>query len=1423
MKRRGRIGGRCWRAGAPLLCVLALSLPPIALQAPVAASADTPVAGSPHIATYAGAPTGGKPTEVAQQPFGLAVSGRYTYIADPANHVVRLLIDNSEIAFAGNGSLAAEGDGAEPAKAQLAGPYAVAAGQVTQVGYQITGFDVYIADTFGHQIRKATVTIPPIDSPSGSQTAVITTIAGTGSFGFAGDGGRATAAQLNSPYGIAWDKTRNRVYVADTLNNRVRAILADGSMTTVVGTGSAGYTPKETNALKTALNHPRGLAVDPGGRLYIADTYNNVVRLYDPGTGRITTVAGTGAASYGEGVAATGAGLRAPSGIALDSQGDLYIADTGNNVVREIPADGILHTVAGTVGQTGLSGDGGPAILATLSSPMSVAVRPDGDVLIADSGNNVVRVLEGAVAAGPTRQIHLLAGNGTPSFAGDGKPPAQAQFAGPSAILSKLSPDVPPNPDVPAVTGTRYVLDTFNNAVRTFQTADPDPTDNHAGGDGDPDDVATLSGSGLASPSLLTRQPAPSASRLANPMGMALDNTAQRLYVADTFNNEIRAIDLSNGAQNATTVVVGTGTAGYSGDRGPAGRAMLSYPTGVAVDAHGNLFIADSYNAVIREVAAPVSNTSTITTVAGTGRLGFSGEGGPANAADLYFPYGVSVDAASPQNLYITDSFNHRVRRVTDVGNSDASKRVIQTVAGDGAQDFADGAGAAAHFNRPWATSVDQQGLYVADYLNHRVRKIDLASGTVTTFSGLGTSGLKGDVGPALAGEMDGPRGLSPIGTSGALLVADAFNGRVRWLGVTQAGIQRSEVNFDPTNLAGSSPAQSVTVQSTGSGLLVMGAVDLGANSNDFYLNPATNTCAQVRLEPGTSCSFRVTFQPRAPGSHSGNVVIPDDATGGQQVVRLNGQATAPLVTLSPPALVINQPANTSPTPQPITLTNNGDGLLHIGSIGLDKASDPDFAQSNNCPSVMSPHSTCTITVTLSQIASGDKRTRTGTLTVHDDAAGNAPVDPITGGTSQSVPLTGSLAQSGVTLSPQNLTFVQNVGSPSPPATLMLVNSGAAALHLTGIRDDGDFVQSNNCPTALAPGASCAINVTFLPSTMGERDGYIVVADDSVDSPQKIAVMGIATMAMANLGPNHLAFSQNVGAATPSQMSILTNTGDGPLTIENVSTTGDYQASPHCPSVLLPHQSCSIGVTFTPKAPGVRKGTLVVTDDANAAPGSQEVVQLSGFGHQPIATLSAAVLSPVANVGNAAGAQVMTLTNTGDGALTVRSVGISGTAAGDYTQSNNCIRTLAIGASCSITVNFTARAYGARYANLVLADDAAGGSQVIPLRGSGTAPHPILGNSFLNFGGRGVGSSSAPQNVVLFNAGTGTMSISSVSLTAGGGDYALSTTCGSSLPSGGSCMISVTFTPQSSGPRSGAVTISGNAGTQRISLSGVGT
>jgi sugar lactone lactonase YvrE len=1407
MVNRGHWGVRCWRAVGPAALLVSLAIPQVALSPPLAVQAATAIPGRPELSTYAGAPAAGKPTDVAQQPFGLAVFGRYTFVADPTNHLVRLLIDNSEVAFAGAGSLAVEGDGGDPSRAQLAGPYAVAIGQVSQVGYQVTGFDVYIADTFAHQIRKVSVSVPPIDSPSGSQTAVISTIAGTGSFGFSGDKGPATAATLNSPYGVAWDAKRNRVYVADTLNNRVRVIDGGGTITTLVA---------------APLNQPRGLAVSGDG-LYIADTSNNAIRRYDLASGALTTVAGTGVAGYLDGVLGTAARLKMPSGLAFDDKANLYVADTGNNVVRELSAsDHVIRTVAGT-GSAGEFGDGGPAILARLSSPTGVAVRPNGDVVIADTGNNLIRVLEGAVSSAPAHNIHIEAGNSTPSFAGDGQPPARAQFAAPAAVLSQLGVVGPTNGDVPAIRGQRYVVDTFNQTIRTFVTNDADP-DNHTTGDNDADDVSTLAGTGGVRGLPGTPLPGLAGTRFANPMGSALNPSGDHLYVADAFNNVVRSIDLIN---HTVTTVAGTpGQAGYGGDGQAATSALLSYPTGVAVDTAGDLFIADAYNGRIREVVGGI-----IYTVAGTGRLGFSGEGGPATAAGLYFPYGVSVDSSTPPNLFITDSFNHRIRKVAAVSpiNPNTNKpidsratNVITTLGGTGAQAFADGSATTqAQFNRPWSAALDQTNLYVADYLNQRIRRIDLTAGTVSTVAGKSSPGLLGDVGPADTAEVNGPRGLSMLGNSGAMLVADSQNNRVRWLGVTQAGIQRTQVNFDPTNLAGKSQPQSVTVTSTGSGLLVMGAVDLGVDRNNFYLDPVKNTCAQARLEPGLSCSFDVAFQPRAPGGHTGNVVIPNDAVGGPQTVTLNGQATAALVILSPPAVVINQPINGAPTPAIVTLTNNGDGLLHVSSIALDAGTSSDFAQSNNCPSVMTAHSSCQITITLSQIAPDDRATRTGTLTVKDDAAGNTVSDPTGGGTSQSVPLTGSLSQSQASLNRQSMTFTQNLGKSSAAETIMLVNTGQAPLHLSAIHDDGDFSQTNNCPTVLAPGAACAISVTFVPSNLGERDGYIVVADDSVDSPQRIPVMGIATMALARLGPARLNFSQNVGATAPQQTVTLTNNGDGPLSIASIAATGDFKALSHCPALLLPGITCPVGVTFTPQAAGARHGSLVVTDDANALPGSAETVRLEGTGYQPVATLSASALTPGANLGGSAAPQTVTVTNTGDGPLTVRAIAINGAAAGDYRQVNNCLRTLQPGSACTITVTFTAHGYGLRGASLTLSDDGLGVTQAIALRGTGTAARPLLSSGFVNFGGDSVGNPTVPQNVVLFNAGTGLLSIAGISLS--GADYVMSSSCGSTLASGASCMISVTFVPQVTGARSGVVTITDNAGTQRITLSGVGT
>jgi sugar lactone lactonase YvrE len=222
---------------------------------------------------------------------------------------------------------------------------------------------------------------------------------------------------------------------------------------------------------------------------------------------------------------------------------------------------------------------------------------------------------------------------------------------------------------------------------------------------------------------------------------------------------------------DALTVVVGTGREGFSGDGGRATVAELRFPRGVAVDPGGNLFIADWGNHRVRRVDA---ETGVITTVAGTVRKGFSGDGGPATSAELRFPFGVAVDGAG--NLFIADSGNHRIRRV------DAGTGIITTVAGTGDRGFQGDGGSAtrAQLAGPQGLVVDGTGnLFIADRDNSRVRRVDAATGVITTVAGTSVFGFSGDGGPATNAQIMSPGGVA-VDRTGNLFIADTGNDRIR-------------------------------------------------------------------------------------------------------------------------------------------------------------------------------------------------------------------------------------------------------------------------------------------------------------------------------------------------------------------------------------------------------------------------------------------------------------------------------------------------------------------------------------------------------------------------------------------------------------------------------------------------------------------
>ncbi len=543
-----------------------------------------------------------------------------------------------------------------------------------------------------------------------AKTGVLSLVAGTGGAGFGGDDGPAIGAQLNGPEGIAVDSAGN-LYIADTYNHRIRQV-SNGVITTVAGGGSfLGDNGPATSAL---LLSPYGVAVDSAGNLYIADDANNRIRKVSNGV--ITTVAGNGTPGFsGDNGPATSAELYLPEGVAVDSAGNLYIADTFNNCIRKV-SNGVITTVAGN-GTYGFSGDNGPAISAELQYPFGVAVDSAGNLYIAQS-NRIRKVSNGVITT--------VAGNGPYGFSGDNGPATSAGLGAPQGGAVDSA-------------GNLYIADTFNNRVRKVSNG---VITTVAGGG------SSLGDNGLAI-----------SAQLYFPGGVVVDS-AGNLYITDTFNDRIRKV--SNGE---IVTVAGNGTYGFSGDNRPATSAELSDPGGAAVDSAGNLYIADSGSSRVRKVSNGV-----ITTVAGNGTPGFSGDNGPATSAELISPSGVAVDTAG--NLYIADSGNSRVRKV--------SNGAITTVAGNGTPGFSgdNGPATSAQLNSPFSVAVDAPGnLYIADSGSSRIRKV--SNGVITTVAGNGAVGFGGDNGLATSAQLSNP-GSVAVDSAGNLYIADSGNNRIR-------------------------------------------------------------------------------------------------------------------------------------------------------------------------------------------------------------------------------------------------------------------------------------------------------------------------------------------------------------------------------------------------------------------------------------------------------------------------------------------------------------------------------------------------------------------------------------------------------------------------------------------------------------------
>lgn len=521
--------------------------------------------------------------------------------------------------------------------------------------------NLYVADEANSTVRKIT--------PNGT----VTTLAGLAGTAGSSDG-TGSSASFFAPTDVAVDAAGN-VYVADATNHTIRKITPAGTVTTVAGSaGTAGSADGIGSAAR--FNYPNSVCVDSAGNVYVTDFRNFTIRKIDA-SGTVTTVAGSaGVDGHADGTGGA-ASFYFPSGISVDSAGTLYVADAGNVTIRRITAGGVVTTLAGTAGVTGSADGLGSA--AQFGSLNGLAADSAGNVFVADQINNTIRkiTLAGAVST--------LAGSvgvhGSPDGTG-----SAARFYNPADVAADAA-------------GNLYVADASNNTVRKITSAGQVSTQAGMAGD-----QGTTDGAGTAA-------------LFYYPSAVAVDGTGT-IYVADEYNQTIRKIT------SGGTVSTFAGTAGVSGAAdGVGSSAQFNYPSGVATDSTGNVYVADATNQTIRKI----TSNATVTTLAGSAGVSGSADGSGSSAL-FWSPTGVAVDSTG--NVFVADFLNNTIRKITPTG-------AVTTLAGKaGNPGSADGTGTAAQFNSPSSVAVDSSNnVYVADMSNGTVRKIS-AGGVVTTLAG---------------------------------------------------------------------------------------------------------------------------------------------------------------------------------------------------------------------------------------------------------------------------------------------------------------------------------------------------------------------------------------------------------------------------------------------------------------------------------------------------------------------------------------------------------------------------------------------------------------------------------------------------------------------------------------------------------------